>query len=370
MGTNAIVGGGVPQAAGFAWSSRHAGSDAVSVTYFGDGAVNIGSVLETLNLAAAWTLPVCFFIENNQYAVSTPVGEATAEPRLSARGSAFAIPSWRVDGMDPLAVNLAMNEALAHMRAGGGPTIIEADLYRYFHQNGAYPGSAFGYRDKAEEKSWRDRDPLDLLRSHVLRRKLATAREINAFHKQIDATMREIGDTILEPLPGGKPAERRIRPAAWPETAFVDVGVRGDLSELAGSRYEEADTFSGQLAERRFIDAVSDVIGRRMETDERIVVLGEDVNRLKGGTNGATKRATDACQHLLPSGKLNPNDPRFIDREVALARCLRRHGIDVADPTPAHPDLNVGSSQKTGHAFAVALQACGLAGKPSASATP
>ena len=78
MGTNAIVGGGVPQAAGFAWSHRQAGTDAVSVTYFGDGAVNIGSTLETMNLAAAWALPVCFFIENNRYAVSTSVDEATA----------------------------------------------------------------------------------------------------------------------------------------------------------------------------------------------------------------------------------------------------------------------------------------------------
>src|SRR5215210_6528834 len=86
MGTNAIVGGAVPFAAGFAYADRHAGTDNVSVTYFGDGAVNIGSVLETMNLAAAWKLPVCFFIENNQYAVSTTVFEATGEPRLSARG--------------------------------------------------------------------------------------------------------------------------------------------------------------------------------------------------------------------------------------------------------------------------------------------
>src|SRR4051812_1667681 len=73
MGTNAIVGGGVPMAAGFAWSAKQAGTDAVSVTYFGDGAANIGSTLETFNLAAAWRLPVCFFVENNQYAVSTTV---------------------------------------------------------------------------------------------------------------------------------------------------------------------------------------------------------------------------------------------------------------------------------------------------------
>ncbi len=160
MGTNAIVGGGVPQAAGFAWSHRQAGTDAVSVTYFGDGAINIGSTLETFNLAAAWKLPVCFFVENNRYAVSTSVEEATGEPRLSGRGPGFNIASWKVDGMDPLAVHLAMGEAVAHMRAGHGPTLVEADTYRFFHQNGAFAGSAFGYRTKEEEREWRDRDPL------------------------------------------------------------------------------------------------------------------------------------------------------------------------------------------------------------------
>ena len=112
----------------------------MSVTYFGDGAVNIGSTLESMNLAAAWSLPVCFFIENNQYAVSTSVHEATAEPRLSARGLGFNIASWKVDGMDPLAVHLAMTEAVEHMRRGRGPTVVEADTYRFFHQNGGVPG--------------------------------------------------------------------------------------------------------------------------------------------------------------------------------------------------------------------------------------
>src|SRR3546814_19171525 len=68
-----IVGGGLPVAAGAAWAHKQAGTDAVAVTYFGDGAVNIGSVLETMNLAAAWKLPLCFFIENTRYAVSTHV---------------------------------------------------------------------------------------------------------------------------------------------------------------------------------------------------------------------------------------------------------------------------------------------------------
>ena len=104
LGTNAIVGGGVPIAAGAAFAIKQAEKNKVVYTYFGDGATNIGSVLETMNLAAAWKLPLCFFIENNRYAVSTNVEEATAETRLSARGLAFAIPALKVDGRDTLAV--------------------------------------------------------------------------------------------------------------------------------------------------------------------------------------------------------------------------------------------------------------------------
>ena len=151
LGTNAIVGGGVPMAAGNAWAQKHSGTDDLTVTYFGDGATNIGSVLESMNLTSAWDLPLCFFIENNLYAVSTTVAEATGEPRLSGRALGFGIPAWRVDGMDPLAVHLAMERAQQRLRAGEGPVAIEALVYRFFHQNGPFPGSAFGYRTKEEE---------------------------------------------------------------------------------------------------------------------------------------------------------------------------------------------------------------------------
>ena len=289
MGTNAIVGGGVPQAAGFAWADKHAGTDNVSITYFGDGATNIGSVLETMNLAAAWQVPLCFFIENNRYAVSTTVDEATHEPRLSARGLGFNIPSWQVDGMNPLAVHLATQEALAHMRAGNGPTIIEAEVYRYFHQNGPFPGSAFGYRTKEEEAQWRERDSLLQLSEHIVRRGILTKDEITASIANAETLMASIGDVLLEDDPEGKPGQRRIRPSEWPDPGFVDVGVRGDLSEFAGARYEELETFSGTLDERKFVDVIADTFARRMSTDDRVVIMGEDIHRLNGGTNGATK---------------------------------------------------------------------------------
>lgn len=289
MGTNAIVGGGVPQAAGFAWSRKHAGTDAVSVTYFGDGAVNIGSTLETFNLAAAWKLPICFFIENNLYAVSTSVYEATGEPRLSGRGPGFGIASWKVDGMDPLAVHLAMQEALEHMRSGAGPTVIEADTYRYFHQNGPFPGSAFGYRSKEEESQWRDRDPIRQVTDHLLRREIHTQRELDGFVERSKDLMRQIGEVILEPLPDGKPGQRRIRPAEWPDPAFVDVGVRGDLSEFDGARFVDSEGVEVETTDQKFVDVVAAVMARRMETDPSVVVMGEDVHRLNGGTNGATR---------------------------------------------------------------------------------
>ncbi|MFI6316019.1 thiamine pyrophosphate-dependent enzyme [Nonomuraea sp. NPDC050556] len=290
IGTNAIVGGGVPLAAGSAWAHRQAGTDAVAVTYFGDGAINIGSTLETFNLAAAWKLPLCFFIENNRYAVSTSVEEATGEPRLSARGPGFGIASWKVDGMDPLAVHLAMREALAHLRSGGGPAVVEADVYRFFHQNGPFPGSAFGYRSKEEERHWRARDPLTQVSGHLVRRGLLAQEEVEACVARARALMASLSEELLEPVPGDKDGKRRIKPEEWPDPAFADVGVRGDLSEFADARF----AFQGTLGEQRFIDAVAAVMARRMETDPTVVVMGEDVHRLNGGTNGATKGLGEA----------------------------------------------------------------------------
>ena len=289
IGTNAIVGGGVPQAAGSAWAHKHAGTDAVAVTYFGDGAINIGSTLESLNLAAAWKLPLCFFIENNRYAVSTNVDEATGEPRLSARGPGFGISSWKVDGMDALAVHLAMQEAVAHMRAGNGPAVVEADVYRFFHQNGPFPGSAFRYRTREEEALWRERDPVTQISAHLDRRGILTQAAIESAVQQAADLMADVGSVLVEPVPGGKPGERRIRASEWPDPAFADVGVRGDLTEFNGVALADRADFSGPAQELKFIDAVAGVMARRMSADDRIVIMGEDIHRLNGGTNGATK---------------------------------------------------------------------------------
>lgn len=303
LGTNAIVGGGVPMAAGAAWCHKHSQTGDVAVTYFGDGAVNIGSVLETMNMAGAWALPLCFFIENNLYAVATTVEESTAEPRLSSRGPAFNIASWRVDGMDPLAVYLTMEEALAHMRAGRGPTLIEAEVYRFFHQSGPLPGSAFGYRSKEEEAAWRARDPLDQTAAAMIKRGLLTKAEIDVLRQRAIDAMHRATDALTEP-DGNK---RKIRADLWPSPSFRDFGLRGDLSELAGQRIEEQSSFSGPLEDQRFVDVIARVLQQRMERDPRIVVLGEDIHRLRGGTNGATKGLADQFPNRVIGTPISEN---------------------------------------------------------------
>ncbi len=295
MGTNAIVGGAVPFALGFAWAHKAAGTDNVAVSYFGDGAANIGSVLESYNLGAAWKLPVCFFVENNQYAVSTTVHEATADSRLSARGPGFGMPSWKVDGMDVLAVYLAMQQAVEYMRNGGGATVVEADTYRYFHQNGPFPGSAFGYRPKDEEQSWRDRDSIKQTEYWIAKRGLMTAEELKAARKLAKDAMADVSAQLTEPDPAGKPGQKRIRPELWPDPDFIDVGIRGDLSGLEGATFKEASDFAKEeLESKRFVDAIADAMKHRMETDERVFTLGEDIHRMNGGPRGATKGLSDA----------------------------------------------------------------------------
>ncbi len=289
LGTNAIVGGGVPFAAGNAWAQKHAGTSDVTIAYFGDGSAQIGSVLETLNLAAAWKLPLCFFIENNLYAVSTRVEEVVADNRLSVRGQGFGIPSWKVDGMDPLAVHMATQEALELMRGGGGPTLIEADVYRFLHQNGPYPGSAFGYRTKEEEAQWRARDPLERTASELKAlRLLDDSRELS-LREAAQQAMDEAVAALVEGNPDAPSPTRHIKAELWPDPGFVDVGIRSTGAELEPLPRLEPAAHAGQWQQLRFVDAVAAVMDRRMDQDPRIVVLGEDVHRLGGGTNGATK---------------------------------------------------------------------------------
>lgn len=285
LGTNAIVGGGVPFAAGAAWSKKLAGTDDVVFSYVGEGGVHIGSVPEAMNLAALWDLPVCFFIENNGFAVSTTVDEQTRETRVSARGLGFGIPSFRVDGMDPVAVRVATERALGIMRAGKGPTVIEALLYRFYHHGGGIPASAFGYRSKEDEAKWRQRDPLSVMLNGLRKNNWLDEEGDALIAAKAKGAMQSVADALTDKQ-GNK---RTIIESLWPDTSTRDYGLRGDLSELSDVRFAEQETFAGNLSQMKYVEAVAEVMDRRMGTDDRIFCLGEDIHRLNGGTNGATK---------------------------------------------------------------------------------
>jgi len=235
-----------------------------------------------MNLAALWDLPICFFIENNGFAVSTTVEEQT---RVSSRGLAFGIPSFRVDGMDPVAVRVATEKALKIMRSGQGPTVIEATLYRFYHHGGGTPASAFGYRSKEDEAAWLKRDPLTVM--------LAGLKDRRWLDEDEDATMatraRKAMQAAANALTVEEGNKRTVIESLWPDPAVRDAGLRGDLTELEVKRFEEQETPSGQMSEMRYVDAVAEVMNHRMADDARIFCIGEDIHRLKGGTNGATK---------------------------------------------------------------------------------
>lgn len=156
LGTNGIVGGGIPIATGAAYGMQAQGRDDVTVCFFGEGATGAGVFGEALNLAALWSLPLVFVCENNQYVELTPQSVHVAG-EIWRRGESFGIPGVRVDGNDVDAVHEAASDAIERARGGGGPTLIEAVTYRWF---GHYAGDRAAYRDENEVETGRASDPL------------------------------------------------------------------------------------------------------------------------------------------------------------------------------------------------------------------
>jgi pyruvate dehydrogenase E1 component alpha subunit len=160
FGGNAIVGGGIPMAVGFALADRMRGRPSVTACFFGDGAFAEGEFHESANLAALWRLPLLFCCENNRYAMGTAIEREQAETDLALRAASYGMAAWSVDGMDVEAVEQATRHAVDRIRAGEGPCFLELRTYR-FRAHSMYDPEL--YRDKAEVGRWRERDPLELL---------------------------------------------------------------------------------------------------------------------------------------------------------------------------------------------------------------
>jgi TPP-dependent pyruvate/acetoin dehydrogenase alpha subunit len=169
IGESAIVGGGIPLATGCGISARVRGTDQVALAFFGDGAVNQGTFHESLNMASLWKLPVIYVCENNGYAITTSVARSHGQPNIAKRADGYGMPGIEVDGQDVRAVYDAAEAAVGRARAGGGPTLIEAQTYRFDeHQVGLFvPGAPYRPPDEVLRHQ-RDRDPIVLFRQALL----------------------------------------------------------------------------------------------------------------------------------------------------------------------------------------------------------
>jgi acetoin:2,6-dichlorophenolindophenol oxidoreductase subunit alpha len=208
LGTNGIVGGGLPLAAGAALASRVLGSDRVAASFFGDGAMNQGLVYEVMNMAAVWSLPVVLVCENNGYGEYTASADVTAGPSTVARAEAFGIPSENVDGMDVLAVHVATERAVTRARAGKGPSFLNCATWRF---EGHHVGDAQSYKAEAEAVRWRARDPIERLGRHMLDHQLAD-----------DAELTSVRDNVADIIQNAAAIARK---SPEPDHTMLDVAV-------------------------------------------------------------------------------------------------------------------------------------------------
>jgi 2-oxoisovalerate dehydrogenase E1 component len=287
-GTNAIVGGGVPLATGGAWADLRNGTGDMTVCFFGDGAVYQGILHESANLAALWKIPIVYFIENNRFAVATSRDEACSAPRLGDVAGAYGMRALQVDGMDPLAVALALRA----VKAGQGPGLpcfFEAETYRFLHHAGPSAGSAFGYRSKDEEAQWRGRDPVTAFPGVLRRLGLLSEKDEARMKEQADACVARAVAAVTE-----RSGDKLVIPGRlWPDVATITTGLRapggraGSGRAAPGRPVEPADLPAAR--EVTYAEAIAEVTGRWLEKDPRVVVLGEEVANFGGGAYGATK---------------------------------------------------------------------------------
>ena len=205
LGANGIVGGEIPIATGAAYSVKYRGTEQVAVSFFGDSATNEGTFHESINMAAAWNLPIIYVIENNLYGISVDIRDVTNTANLADRALGYGIPGVVVDGMDVLAVQKAAEEAVERARSGNGPTLIECKTYRW---QGHHVGDPAVYRERKdanEKTSWMERCPVTCFRDKLLSIKIAE-KEVSRIEDSVEAAVRAAVQ-FAEESPYPDPAE-------------------------------------------------------------------------------------------------------------------------------------------------------------------
>jgi len=205
LGANGIVAAGIPIATGAGYSSKFRGTDQVAVAFFGDAASNHGNFHESLNMAAAWKLPVIYVCENNLYGISVDIRKVTNTKNIADRACAYNIPGYVVDGNDVLNVYEVTKKAVERARNKMGPTLIECKTYRWKGHHLGDPGII--YRPEEERKAWMDKCPIKSFRERLLEDKVFTQDEIVLFEKKVKEIIEEALDFAMNsPFPGKEEA--------------------------------------------------------------------------------------------------------------------------------------------------------------------
>ena len=187
-GGHGIVGGQIPLGAGIAFGDKYHGKDAVTLCCFGDGAARQGSLHETFNLAMLWKLPVVFICENNGYAMGTSVERTSNTTDIWKLGLGYEMPCGPVDGMDPVKVAKAVDEAILRARNDEGPTFLEMKTYRY---RGHSMSDAQHYRTKDEVEDYKKIDPITKVKELILSKKYASQKQIDEIDVRVKAKIKE-----------------------------------------------------------------------------------------------------------------------------------------------------------------------------------
>jgi pyruvate dehydrogenase E1 component alpha subunit len=184
LGANGIVGGEIPIATGSAYASKYKGTDEVTVCFFGDSGSNEGTFHESINMAAAWDLPIVYIVENNLYGISVDIRRVTKEHHIAKRAAGYGIEGITIDGNDVFKVYEEAQKAVDKARNGGGPTIIECMTYRW---QGHHVGDPGVYRPEDEVAAWKAKDPIDVLEAASL----LTGKEIEEIRQSVEVEIAE-----------------------------------------------------------------------------------------------------------------------------------------------------------------------------------
>lgn len=287
----------LPHAVGYSYMCKLRGDSTVTIVYFGDGATSETDFHSGMNFAGVWKTPTVFICSNNLYAISVPYEKQTASETIAQKAIAYGFEGLRVDGMDPIAVYLATSLAVRRARQGKGPTLIEAMTYRYGGHATADDDSL--YRSAEEVEAWKAKDAIERLRRFLESRGEWDERSGEKVAMEIkDSVDAAITAIEAEPFPDRDDAVRHGF-ARIPEHTVEQLNAMQRAHGEPETRFSEDELWrvgrdtlpAGPTKSWTMAQAINSTLHQAMESDERVIVLGEDV-----GLTGGVFRVTEGLQ--------------------------------------------------------------------------